>query len=123
MRSTIAGLPALVLAASGPLLSSEDDARELIQQTFGTDVTMVVIPVGRLQPDFFVLRSGVAGKFVQKLVQYRVRLVIVGDITAKTVASDALRDWVREVNRGRDILFVPDRGALEARFTAKTSRT
>ena len=123
-QALVADLPALVLDAPGPLLRTEDDARDLIQETFGSDIRTVVVPVERLDPDFFALRSGVAGAFVQKLVQYRLRLVVVGDITAHTEASDALRDWVREVNRGRDILFVPDLAALEARLNAeKTARS
>jgi len=118
-RSTIADQPALVLDQEGPLLRSEDDARELIQETFGTDIHLAVVPVERLDPEFFVLRSGVAGVFVQKLVQYRLRLAVVGDISALVAASDALRDWVREVNRGRDVLFVPDTSALEERLNAE----
>lgn len=122
-HTLVANHPALVLDADGPLLSTEDDARDVIQETFGTAITMAVIPVERLDPDFFVLRTGVAGTFVQKLVQYRLRLVVVGDISAQTGASDALRDWVREVNRGPDILFVPDRAALEARLHAEKPGT
>ena len=118
-RTLIADQPALILAQSGPLLRSEDDARDVIQETFGTGIELAVVPVERLDPDFFVLRSGVAGVFVQKLVQYRLRLAVVGDISAQVAASDALRDWVREVNRGRDILFVPDIAALEARLFAE----
>jgi len=114
-----AGHRALVLSPTGPLLRSEDDARDLIQETFGTDIRLAVVPVERLDPEFFELRTGVAGAFVQKLVQYRLRLVVVGDVSAQTAASDALRDWVREVNRGRDILFVDDLGALEARLNAE----
>jgi hypothetical protein len=118
-HTTLAGQPALLADASGALLRTEDDARDVIQETFGTGIRLAVIPVERLDPDFFVLRTGVAGAFVQKLVQYRLRLVVVGDISAQTAASDALRDWVREVNRGRDILFVADQAALEARLTAE----
>jgi len=114
-----AGHRALVLSPTGPLLRSEDDARDLIQETFGTDIRLAVVPVERLDPEFFALRTGVAGAFVQKLVQYRLRLVVLGDVSAQTAASDALRDWVREVNRGRDILFVDDLGALEARLNAE----
>jgi len=91
----------------------------MIQETFGTGIELAVVPIERLDPDFFVLRTGVAGVFVQKLVQYRLRLAVVGDISAHVAASDALRDWVREVNRGRDILFVPDVDALEARLKAE----
>ena len=115
----LAGHRALVLSPTGPLLRSEDDARDLIQETFGSEIRLAVVPVERLDPEFFVLRSGVAGVFVQKLVQYRLRLAVVGDVSAQTAASDALRDWVREVNRGRDILFVPDLAALEERLNAE----
>ena len=115
----LAGHRALVLSPTGPLLRSEDDARDLIQETFGTDIRLAVVPVERLDPEFFELRTGVAGAFVQKLVQYRLRLVVAGDVSAQTAASDALRDWVREGNRGRDILFVDDLGALEARLNAE----
>lgn len=118
-RASIAGQPVLILGADGPLLRTEDDARDLIQETFGSDIRTVVVPVQRLDADFFVLRTGVAGAFVQKLVQYRLRLVIVGDISAHTAASDALRDWVREVNRGSDILFAADQAELEARLIAE----
>ena len=118
-RSSFAGQPALVVDPSGPLLRTEDDARDLIQETFGTGIELAVVPVERLDPDFFVLRTGVAGVFVQKLVQYRLRLAVVGDITTQTAASDALRDWVREVDLGRDILFLPDTAALEARLNAE----
>lgn len=118
-RTTIADQPALVLDQTGPLLRSEDDARDVIQETFGTGIELAVVPIERLDPDFFVLRTGVAGVFVQKVVQYRLRLAVVGDISAHVAASDALRDWVREVNRGRDILFVPDMAALEERLIAE----
>lgn len=101
------------------MLRTEDDARDLIQESFGTDIRLVVVPVERLDPEFFILRSGVAGEFVQKLVRYRLRLAIVGDISAHTSASDPLRDWVREVNRGRDVLFVDDMPVLEARLNAE----
>ena len=91
-RSSVAGVPALVLDPHGSLLGSEDDARDLLGETFGSGIQLVVIPVARLDPDFFVLRTGVAGEFVQKLVQYRLRLAIVGDVTAQAAASDPLRD-------------------------------
>lgn len=116
---SIADRAVLVLTADGPLLRSEDDARDLIQETFGSDIRTVVVPVGRLHPDFLVLRTGVAGEFVQKLVQYRLRLAVIGDVTAAVEASDALRDWIREVDRGQDVWFLPSREALEDRLRAR----
>ena len=107
-----------MLDDSGPLVRTEDDARDLIQQTFGTDIRTAVVPVERLDPDFFVLRTGVAGEFVQKLVQYRLRLVVIGNVAEQIDASDALRDWIREVNRGPDVWFLPSIDALEERLRA-----
>ncbi len=65
------------------------------------------------------LRSGLAGSTAQKLVNYRITLVIVGDIVAYLDASNALRDWVRESNRNGDLWFVPDDGTLAARLVAR----
>jgi hypothetical protein len=55
---------------------------------------------------------------VQKLANYRLRLAVLGDVTAHTSASDALRDWVREANRGGQVWFVADTGELAERFAA-----
>jgi hypothetical protein len=52
---------------------------------------------------------------VQKFVNYRMRLAVVGDVSAHEAASEPFRDWVRETNRGKDIWFVPDLASFEER--------
>jgi hypothetical protein len=93
-------------------------ATDLIGDAWGHDVRMVAVPVERLDPDFFRLKSGVAGELTQKLVNYRLHLAVVGDIAAHVAASDALRDYVSESNRGRHVWFVADGDELEERLTA-----
>lgn len=105
---TIAELP-----ATGPLLSSEADATDLIGQFYGQDIDTVVIPVSRMLPDFWQLRTRLAGLFIQKLIQYSMRPAFVGDLSAEIAANEALRDYVRECNRRRDVLFAADRAALD----------
>jgi hypothetical protein len=39
---------------------------------------------------FFDLRAGVAGECAQKFVNYRVRLAVIGDISAHTERSEAV---------------------------------
>ena len=39
-----------------------------------------------------------------------------GDVSAAVAASDPLRDFVRESNRGATVWFVDDLAALEARL-------
>lgn len=106
--------------ADGPLIDSDQRAVDLVGEAMAADATMIAVPVGRLGDEFFRLRSGVAGVVVQKVVTYRKKLAIVGDITAYVAASDALRDWVRESNRGREICFVPDLDALAERLGRPT---
>ncbi|HEY9336187.1 MAG TPA: DUF4180 domain-containing protein, partial [Kribbella sp.] len=58
--------------------------------------------------DFFELRTGRAGAITQKFVMYQMGLAVVGDISARVAASKPLADWVRESNRGRNLLFAAD---------------
>lgn len=112
----IRGTNALVLAAEGASLESERDATDVIGETFGADVGLVLIPASRLSGDFFRLSTRKAGLFIQKFTNYRIRLAILGDIEAHVAASDALRDFVRESNKGQAVWFVTDEAALEAKL-------
>ncbi len=108
----------LLCAADGPTLSTEQQAVDLIAEAMSQRTDLVVLPVARLDARFFDLRSGVAGQVVQKFAQYRRRLVIVGDIDAHVAASDALRDYVREANRGREVWFTRDLAELDDRLAS-----
>ena len=57
-----------------------------------------------------------------KAANYRLRIAIVGEIAEQVAASDALRDFVGESNRGRQIWFVADEDALEARLAAAVAQ-
>ncbi len=54
--------------------------------------------------DFFRLSSGIAGEVLQKFVNYRTKLAIIGDFSQYT--SKPLHDFIYECNRGNDIFFV-----------------
>ncbi|MCP3753411.1 DUF4180 domain-containing protein [Streptomyces sp. TBY4] len=117
------GVPVLVCAADGPPVATEQDALDqLIGGAFyRTDI--VAVPVERLDTAFFDLRSGLAGAIMQKFVNYRVRLVVVGDLSRHLEESRALRDLVRESNEGRHIWFLPDLDALSARLAPDATDT
>ena len=102
--------------AGGPVIASTDDAMDLIGNASYSGVGLVVLPVERLDPEFFRLSSGLAGDVLQKFVNYRVRVAIVGDISVHVGASDALRDFVWESNRGEHVWFVPHEAALRERL-------
>jgi hypothetical protein len=109
------GVPVLVVDRAGEPIAATQDALDLIGSAFG-QAEIVALPAERLDARFFGLRTGLAGEIMQKFVNYRIRLVIVGDISEHLNASTALRDLVRESNRGGHVWFVSDLDALDARL-------
>ncbi|MFZ5729092.1 MAG: DUF4180 domain-containing protein [Pseudomonadota bacterium] len=108
----------LALPAEGPVLGAEADLLDLMGEAMGRGATWIAAPAERLGPDFFRLETRLAGTIAQKLVNYRLGLAVVGDVSALTAKSRALRDWVYESNRGRHVWFMPDLEALAARLSA-----
>lgn len=106
----------LMLAPEGPEIDSSQRATDLIGEAAFSGASVIAVPVSRLGSVFFQLRSGLAGEIVQKAVNYRLQLAVIGDISEHLAASSALRDWVREANRGREIWFEPSLDSLAARF-------
>ncbi|HEY1178796.1 MAG TPA: DUF4180 domain-containing protein [Phytomonospora sp.] len=115
---TIGGVPVLLCDAEGARVRTDQDAVDLMASAYGTEAAWVLLPVERLDPDFFVLRSGVAGRVLGKFADYRMGLIVVGDVSAQVAESDALRDLLRESNRGRQAWFVADMAEAEQRLAA-----
>ncbi|WEJ32498.1 DUF4180 domain-containing protein [Devosia sp. SD17-2] len=115
-EETVNGVKLLVLDANGVLLSSEADALDVIGQTYGLDVDAVIVPASRFAPAFFQLSTTLAGLFIQKFQNYRLRLIVLGDIARAVSESQALADFVRETNRTGHHLFVTDRAELADRL-------
>lgn len=116
------GVRVLYLPADGPTISTSDDAADLVGDAWANRATLVAVPVERLDPEFFRLKSGFAGDLTQKLVNYRLRLAVVGDIAEHVAESDALRDFVWESNRGEQIWFVESDEALTEKLAARSAR-
>ncbi|MCY1060238.1 DUF4180 domain-containing protein [Nannocystis sp. SCPEA4] len=105
----------LVLADVGPVLGTAD-AAQLIGDALGAGADTVVVPLARLHPEFLRLRTRIAGEFAQKFVNYRLRMVVLGDLEPALADSEALRDYVRESNRGDSVWFLADQSALARRL-------
>ena len=89
---------------------------DVIADAWHHEARWVVLPARRLDAGFFRLRTGVAGEFLQKLVQYRIGLAVVGDISAHLDGSSALRDLVRESNKGDQAWFLPTMADFDRRL-------
>ena len=65
----------------------------------------IIIHKSNLKPEFFDLKTGVAGEILQKFSNYNQKLAIVGDFSQHK--SKSLQDFIRESNRIGRITFVP----------------
>ncbi|ADD45226.1 DUF4180 domain-containing protein [Stackebrandtia nassauensis] len=110
------GTTVLKLPADGPQLREVEDFVDLLGEAMANEADLVVIPADRIADKFFQLRSGLAGEVTQKFVNYRTRLVIIGDISTHTADSSALAAFVAESNRGDQLWFLPDRATLDDRL-------
>jgi hypothetical protein len=112
----LSGERVLLCDADGPLLDSDQRVVDLVGEALASHASLIAVPVSRLGADYFQLRSGLAGAIVQKVVNYRIKLAIIGDITDYLVASSALRAWVRESNQHNEVCFLPRLDDLAARL-------
>lgn len=105
-------------AEDAPVLKTVRSAVDVMGEAMAASATLVILPIDRLDPAFFDLRTGLAGEILQKFVNYRIKVAILGDYAQLASTSIPLRDFIRESNRGNSIWFVADHNELERRFGA-----
>lgn len=104
--TTVHNIQVLVCSPDGKKLTSEQDILDLIGEAMYSGVEWILVPVERLEEDFFQLKTGIAGQIIQKFVMYRRRLVILGDISRYIAQSRTFRSFVYETNRGHEVWFL-----------------
>ena len=80
------------------------DALDLIGNASYQEARNVVVFTHQLNPDFFELKTRLAGEILQKVVNYQMRMAIVGVFT--DVKSESLKAFITESNRGNHVFFV-----------------
>ncbi|GAP11635.1 hypothetical protein BECAL_02825 [Bellilinea caldifistulae] len=93
--------------SSEVVIKTPQDALDLIAEVGGYEANGVILQEHHFTPDFFELRSGVAGEILLKFSNYRVKMAVIGQF--EKYKSNSLRAFIRESNRGREVFFVPDR--------------
>jgi hypothetical protein len=112
----LGGVRVLECSTEVPPPRTAKHATDIIGEAWVEKAKLIVLRADWLGDDFFRLSTGVAGAVVQKLLDYKLRVAVVGDISGRVTKSDALRDWVRECNRGRQVWFVSDLDELAQRL-------
>ncbi len=86
-----------VLSAGLPL-NSEQDALDLISLSWENDIHQQMIHGEVLSEDFFNLKTGVAGKMLQKFINYGIKVAAI--IPAEVANTGRFREMVLETNKG-----------------------
>lgn len=85
-------------------ISNVQDALDLMTNCDYQGARNIVINKKNITPDFFDLKTGIAGEILQKFSDYDVKLAIVGDFSE--YSSTSLRDFIYESNNSGRISFV-----------------
>ena len=113
-----AGTTVLVMDGRGPVLGVMA-LGDLLTAAFQAGARSVAVDAARLDPAFFDLCSGVAGEIVQRLANYRLQLVVMGEVSAAAQASRAFAGLVVEGNRADRPWFVGSLEELRDRLAAR----
>jgi hypothetical protein len=90
------------------MISEPGDILDIMVEAGYGGSNKIIVHKETLHPDFFELKTKLAGEILQKFSNYRMRLAIVGDFSG--VKSRSLSDFIRESNKRGIISFV---GSLE----------
>ena len=103
-HKTAGGVTIAEILPGADLISNPDDILDLMAEARYNGSSTMIIQDRSLHPDFFDLKTRVAGEILQKFSNYRMRLAIVGDFSG--FKSKSLQYFIRESNRMGTIYFV-----------------
>lgn len=90
--------------AKDGLISTTEEALQILVDLYYQDCDKIIIYETDITPDFFDLKTGIAGEILQKFSNYRVQLAIIGDFKKYTAKS--IKDFIYESNKGRQVNFL-----------------
>lgn len=97
------------------VLRTLEDGLDLLGNVYYQGYDKVILHQQHMSPDFFDLKTGIAGEVLQKFAQYRMPLAIVGDFS--NINSKSLKDFIYESNQGKQVNFVGTTAEAVARLS------
>lgn len=88
------------------ILRSTEDGLDLLGNLYYQGFDKIIIHEKNITPEFFDLRTKIAGEILQKFAQYQMPLIIVGDFSK--YQSKSLNDFIFESNKSKQINFIED---------------
>lgn len=92
------------ITGTGILIQNPQDALEILINCAYQGAEKIIIQASQLLPEFFDLKTGIAGEILQKVSTYQLRLAIVGDFSQ--YSSKSLQDFIFESNKMGRVSFV-----------------
>jgi hypothetical protein len=86
------------------VINKVEDGIDLLGNIYYQGFDRIIIYEKNITPEFFDLKTGIAGEILQKFSNFRVQLAIVGDFSKYN--SKSLNNFIYESNKGRLINFV-----------------
>ncbi len=85
------------------IIGSAEDGLDLLGNIYYQGFDKVIMYEKNITPDFFDLKTRIAGEILQKFSNYRMGLAIVGDFSS--YESKSIRDFIFESNKTKHINF------------------
>lgn len=106
----------LIIPQNEATTYSLHNMNDLLSLAFAENIELIALPVTSLEKCFFQLENRIAGEFIQKFVNYKIRLAFVGNIEKYTHNSKALTDFIYESNHGKSCWFMENHAELERKL-------
>ncbi len=88
------------------IIDNLQDALDLIADISYQEINKIILKEHNFTPDFFNLKTGLAGEILQKCVNYNIKIAIVGNF--EKYESKSLKAFITESNKGNQFFFVSD---------------
>jgi hypothetical protein len=86
------------------IIQSAQDGLDLMGNVYYQGFDKVILYEKNITPEFFDLKTKIAGEILQKFSNYRIGLAIVGDFDKYD--SKSLKDFIFESNKTRHVNFL-----------------
>lgn len=96
------------------VIKTPQDALDIMADASYYEVRSLILREKNLVPEFFDLRTRLAGEILQKFSNYRFQMAIIGEF--KKYKSESLKAFIRESNQGKQVFFVSDRDTAIAKI-------
>lgn len=92
------------IIAEEVLISNPEEGLQLLADLYYQGFDKIVVHEKNISPEFFDLKTGIAGEILQKFSNYRMQLVIVGEFSK--YPGKSIKDFIYESNKGKQVNFL-----------------